>query len=246
VSDDLTGAVALVTGATSGIGQAIALLLAERGAEVVVHGRSAPRGATTVAMIEEAGGTARFVAADLADPDAVAGLARQAGPVDVLVNNAAVYAFGPLLEATAEAFDLHMATNARGPLLLTAAVARGMVARGAGAIVNITTGAVSTPARSGGIYVASKAALDHMTLVWADELGAAGVRVNAVAAGPTRTPGLEVYGDEVIDSLGQATILGRAGDPREIAEAVAFLASPLAGFITGAIVEVRGGRPALS
>jgi NAD(P)-dependent dehydrogenase (short-subunit alcohol dehydrogenase family) len=242
---ELEGKAALVTGATAGIGEAVAFALAAQGADVIVHGRDVARGAATVEAIKQLGANARFIAADLADPNVIRGLAEEAGPVDVLVNNAALYQFGPMLEATAEFFDKHMAVNARAPMLLTAALAPGMMERGGGAVVNITTGAVSTPVRGGGVYVASKAALDHMTLVWADELGPSGVRVNAVSSGPTRTPGLEAQGEEIVEALGRSTIIGRTGHPREIADAVAFLASPRASFITGAIIDVRGGIPAL-
>jgi NAD(P)-dependent dehydrogenase (short-subunit alcohol dehydrogenase family) len=242
---ELEGKTALVTGATAGIGEAVAFALAAQGADVVVHGRDGARGAATVEAIKQLGANARFIAADLADPNVIKGLADEAGPIDVLVNNAALYQFGPILEATAEFFDKHMAVNARAPMLLTAALAPGMMERGGGAVVNITTGAVSTPVRGGGVYVASKAALDHMTLVWADELGPSGVRVNAVSSGPTRTPGLEAQGEGIVEALGRSTIIGRAGHPREIADAVVFLASPRASFITGAIIDVRGGIPAL-
>lgn len=245
VPRELCGRTALVTGATSGIGEAVAATLAARGAQVVVHGRDPGRGAATVDRISAAGHAARFVAADLTDPDAVRHLAEEAGPVDILVNNAAVYRFGPLLETTAAAFDLHMATNTRAPLLLVAALAPAMAERGAGAIVNITTGAVATPVRGGGVYAASKVALDHLTRTWADELGGAGVRVNAVAAGPTRTPGMRAHGDGLADALGRTTTaLGRAADPAEIAEVVAFLACARSGYITGTVVEARGGIPA--
>jgi NAD(P)-dependent dehydrogenase (short-subunit alcohol dehydrogenase family) len=244
MAQEFDGTVALVTGATAGIGREVALTLAARGAQVVVHGRDPERGAETVAAITKSGGSARFIAADLADPDAAQALADAAGPVDVLVNNAAVYQFGPMLDATTESFDRHMATNVRAPMLLVAALAPAMVERGRGSIVNISTGAVSTPVRGGGVYVASKAALDHFTRVWADELGPAGVRVNAVAPGPTRTPGMDALGDGLVDALGKTTVLGRAGEPSDIAEAVAFLASDRAAFITGTIVDVRGGIPA--
>ncbi|WNZ11675.1 SDR family oxidoreductase [Streptomyces sp. 11x1] len=247
MSLELKGKTALITGATAGIGRAVASTLAELGAAVVVHGRAAERGSSVVEEISAAGGTARFVAADLADPDAVHKLAEAAGPVDVLVNNAGVFQFGPMLEATAEAFDLHMAVNTRAPMLLVAALAPAMAKRGFGVVINITTGAVSTPVRGGGVYVSSKVALDYLTRVWADELGPSGVRVNAVAAGPTRTRGMQARGADLADTLGRTTTaLGRAADPREIAEVVAFLASPRSGYVTGAVVEARGGAPAHS
>jgi NAD(P)-dependent dehydrogenase (short-subunit alcohol dehydrogenase family) len=243
MSTDFLGRTVLVTGSTSGIGQAIAIAFAMRGAHVIAHGRDATRGATVVEELIQHDAKARFVGADLSDPAEIHRLAASAGPVDILVNNAAIYEFGALLQATADGFDRHMATNARAPMLLVGALAPGMIERGGGAIVNVTTAAVSTPVPGGGVYVASKAALDHMTQVWADELGPSGVRVNAVASGPTRTPGLEAFGDEVVDSLATSTILGRTGRPEEIAQVVTFLASDSASFITGAIVEARGGKP---
>lgn len=237
----LTGSSALVTGATSGIGRAIALQLADRGAVVVVHGRSAERGAETVRQIENNGGKARFVAADLNQPDHVRKLADEAGPVDVLINNAGIFKFGGTVDSTDADFDLHVNVNMRAPYILVQKLAPGMVERGRGAIVNISTLAATTPKHNGGIYGATKAGLELLTRVWADEFGPAGVRVNAVAAGPTDTPGTEAT-PGLLEELAAITALRRVADASEIASAVIFLASFDASYVNGAILNVTGGE----
>lgn len=130
---------ALVTGATSGIGRAIALQLAQRGAEVVVHGRSAERGDEVVRQIESGGATARFVAAELSDAAQVRRLAAEAGPVDILINNAGVFIFGDTVDTDDDVFDEHVNVNMRAPYILVQELAPGMADRGRGAIVNIST-----------------------------------------------------------------------------------------------------------
>ena len=244
MTDNLDGAVALVTGATSGIGEATAVKLAQLGAAVIVHGRDADRGAAVVKGIQAGGGQARFLAADLSHPDEVRRLAQEAGDVDILVNNAGVYQFGSTFDVDDATFDLHINTNLRAPFLLVKHLEPAMAARGAGAVVNVSTFGASVAGKLGGIYGASKAALELMTLVWADEFGPSGVRVNAVAAGPTRTPGTAVYG-EMAEALGHAFALGRTADAREIAEAVVFLASPAASYVNGAVLQVHGGLKAV-
>jgi NAD(P)-dependent dehydrogenase (short-subunit alcohol dehydrogenase family) len=244
MTNDLNGSTALVTGATAGIGEATAVKLAGHGAAVIVHGRNADRGAAVVKEIQAAGGHARFLAADLTDPDGVRRLAQAAGDVDILVNNAGVYQFGSTLDVDDATFSLHIDTNLRAPFLLVKHLAPGMSARGVGAIVNVSTFGASVAGKMGGIYGASKAALELMTLVWADEFGPSGVRVNAVAAGPTRTPGTAVYG-EMAEALGNAFALGRTADAGEIAEAIVFLASPAASYVNGAVLPVHGGLKAV-
>jgi len=241
----LSGSTALVTGATSGIGREIALQLADRGAEVVVHGRSAERGAETVRDVENSGGKARFVAADLGKADEVRRLAAEAGAVDILINNAGIYRFGDTPDTTDADFDEQMNTNLRAPYILVQELVPGMAARGNGAVVNVSTLAASTPARQGGIYGASKAALELLTRVWADEFGASGVRVNAVAAGPTETPGTAVT-PGLVEGLGATTALARPAEPSEIASAIVFLSSPDASYVNGAVLHATGGQRAVS
>ena len=143
----LEGQRALVTGATSGIGRAVALQLARDGAEVLVHGRDAARGAETVQEITDAGGKASFVAADLTDGADVQRLAGDVGEVDILINNAGVYRFAPTVDTTDADFDDHFDTNLRAPYILVQKLVPGMVERGHGTVVNVTTVAASTRAQ---------------------------------------------------------------------------------------------------
>jgi NAD(P)-dependent dehydrogenase (short-subunit alcohol dehydrogenase family) len=241
----LEGSTALVTGATSGIGQAVALQLAGLGAEVVVHGRSAGRGDKTVGAIEDAGGKARFVAADLAKPDEVRRLAGDAGPVDILVNNAGVYRFGATADTDDAFFDEHVNLNLRAPYLLVQQLVPAMAERGKGAVVSLSTVAASTPARQAGIYGATKAGLELLTRVWADEFGPSGVRVNAVSAGPTETPGSAAI-PGLTRGMATTTTLGRVASPDEIASVVSFLASPAASYVNGAVLHATGGQLAIA
>jgi NAD(P)-dependent dehydrogenase (short-subunit alcohol dehydrogenase family) len=235
----------LVTGGTSGIGRAAAERFAAAGAEVVISGRSAERGAEVVDAITAAGGRARFIAADLASAEAAEELAAAAGPVDVLVNNVGIFPFGATHEVPLADLRAVLDVNVVAPFLLTAALAPGMASRGGGAIVNVSTMVAGFGLPGMSAYSASKAALELLTKVWAAEYGPQGVRVNAVAPGPTRTPGTAVMGDEAIARLAATLPLGRAASPDEIASAIVFLASDEASFVTGAIVPVDGGRRAV-
>ncbi|GIM90671.1 SDR family NAD(P)-dependent oxidoreductase [Paractinoplanes toevensis] len=239
---DLSGRTALVTGATAGIGRAVALQLAARGADVVVHGRDPHRGAEVVTEIARTGGRARFVAADLTDADEVAQLAAEAGDVDILVNNAGIYAFTSTPDTSAQSFDRHVAINTRAPFLLVGALAPGMAKRGRGAIVNVTSTAATSAAPVGAAYGASKAAVELLTRSWATEFGAAGVRVNGVSPGPVRTAGTERMLGENVEILGQANLRGRVGDPEEIAEVVLFLVDDRSSYINGTVVVANGGE----
>jgi NAD(P)-dependent dehydrogenase (short-subunit alcohol dehydrogenase family) len=241
----LAGSTALVTGATSGIGREIALQLAERGADVVVHGRSAERGAKAVRDIENAGGKARFVAADLNSADDVRRLAAEAGQLDILINNAGIYKFGGTLDVHDAIFDEHVNINLRAPYILVQQLVPGMVGRGRGVVVNVSTVAASVPTTGAGIYGATKAGLEQLTRVWADEFGTSGVRVNAVAAGPTDTPGVAVM-PGVLEAVAATTTLNRPAEVSEIANAVIFLSSAEASYVNGAVLHATGGQRAIA
>jgi NAD(P)-dependent dehydrogenase (short-subunit alcohol dehydrogenase family) len=236
---DLEGKVALVTGATSGIGRAAAVQLAAQGATVIVHGRDATRGGAVVAEIENAGGSARFVGADLGEPAEALRLAEEVGDVDILVNNAGFAWFGPSAQLDAKTLDQLFAANVQAPYLLVSVLAPKMVARGDGVIINLASRAGTVGQPNTAAYGASKAALASLARSWAAEYGPAGIRVNAVSPGPVYTNAAE---REVFDSLGETTVLGRAGQPHEVAEVIGFLASPRASYITGTNVAVDGGR----
>jgi NAD(P)-dependent dehydrogenase (short-subunit alcohol dehydrogenase family) len=234
----------LVTGSTAGIGRATAMLFARRGATVVITGRDTKRGAQTVAAIEAEGGRAEFIAADLNDIESVRRLAEQVGEVDVLVNNAATHRSAPTLEQDVESFDMTFDVNVKAPFFLTAALLPKMIARGSGAIVNISAMGASVAAPDAiTVDAAAKAALASFTRSWAAAFGANGIRVNTVAPGTTRTEN-RTLGDG-LERLGSATPLRRTAHPTEIAEAIVFLASPQASYITGATVAVDGGYTAI-
>jgi NAD(P)-dependent dehydrogenase (short-subunit alcohol dehydrogenase family) len=241
--DNLEGRRALVTGATSGIGRAIAVELAQSGAEVVVHGRDGGRGAETVSEITDAGGKASFAAADLSDAVDVQWLANDVGDVDVLINNAGIALFGSTAEFDGAAFDKMFASNVRAPFFLVAALAPAMAERGHGSIVSVSSMAGGVGMAGGAAYGATKAALEAMTRAWAVEYSANGVRVNAIAPGPVYTP--SPSGSDFTRALGETTPMQRAAQPQEIAQTVAFLASDRASYITGTTLAADGGRRAI-
>jgi NAD(P)-dependent dehydrogenase (short-subunit alcohol dehydrogenase family) len=240
----LAGKAALVTGATSGIGRAVAERLAREGAQTILSGRDRDRGEEVVAAIRSSGDAARFVRADLAKLEDVKRLAAESGQVDILVNNAGVFPFGPTSETGEEAFDLAFDVNVKAPFFLTAAIAPQMLARGGGVIINISTMVASFGLNGQALYGASKAAIELLTKAWTDEYGPGGVRVNAVAPGPTRTPGTEPMG-AALDQIAATLPARRAANAEQIASVVAFLASEEASFIYGAVVHADGGRVAV-
>jgi NAD(P)-dependent dehydrogenase (short-subunit alcohol dehydrogenase family) len=255
---ELTGKTALVTGGTGGIGGESAKLLAAAGAHVVITGRDSERGSAVVKAITESGGEARFVPADLTDPRSLRALVEAVSEVDILVNNASRFPMGPTVPQDATfgapdgvdsfditSFDAAFATNVRAPFQLTAAFAPAMVAKGSGAIVNVSSMAARIGMPGLPVYSATKAALESLTRTWAAELSPSGVRVNTVAPGPTRTDMvLANMGEEGAAQVGATTLLGRLATPREIAEVILFLATDRAAYLTGATIAADGGRTA--
>jgi NAD(P)-dependent dehydrogenase (short-subunit alcohol dehydrogenase family) len=243
------GKTALVTGGNSGIGRAAAQALAERGAHVVLSGRDPARGAGAVAAIRGGGGSADFISVDLGDEASARSLARQAaelggGHVDILVNNAGIYPFGPTHEATEKDFDRVYNLNVKVPFFLVAELAPAMAERGGGAIVNVSTMVAEFGMAQMALYGSSKAALVLLTKSWAAEYGPAGVRVNAVSPGPTRTEGMADSLD-ALEQLAATTPSGRPGVPEEVASAIVYLASDEASWVHGVLLPVDGGRVAV-
>src|SRR5689334_21556268 len=240
---------ALITGGTSGIGRATAKKLAQLGIHVLVVGRNAERGKNTVDEIRGAGGKADFISSELRDADSARDVAKRAielgnAHVDILINNAGIYPFGPTHETTEEQFDRVFSINVKVPYFLVAELAPLMAKRGKGAIVNLSTMAADYGAPGMSLYGSSKAAINLLTKTWAAEYGPSGVRVNAVSPGPTRTEGTDAMG-EGLEQLAAQAPAGRPATANEIAEAIVFLATDRASFIHGAKLAVDGGRTAV-
>ncbi|MGW0161368.1 SDR family NAD(P)-dependent oxidoreductase [Mycobacterium sp. NPDC003323] len=238
----LDGRTALVTGGTAGIGLASARLLAEAGATVLIAGRDQIRGKTAAAGID---GDVRFIQADMGDLDSVRELVRQSGDVDILVNNAARFPGAATVDQEVQSFESTFDTNVRGLYFLVAGLVPGMLARGAGSIINVTSLVASKGVPGASVYSASKAAVESLTRTWAAEFGPRGVRVNTVAPGPTDTEGVVAEWGDTNAELGRALPMGRTAEPVEIAQAVLFLASPASSFVTGVTLHADGGGAAV-
>jgi NAD(P)-dependent dehydrogenase (short-subunit alcohol dehydrogenase family) len=240
---------ALITGGTSGIGRATAKKLALLGIHVVVVGRSAERGKRTVDEIRAEGGKADFISSDLHEAASVREVAKRAielgnGHVDILINNAGIYPFGPTHEMTEEQFDRVFSLNVKAPYFLVAELAPLMAKRGKGAIVNLSTMVADYGAPGMSLYGSSKAAINLLTKTWTAEDGPSGVRVNAISPGPTRTEGTDAMG-EGLEQLAAQGPAGRPATADEIAEAIVFLATDRSSFVYGAKLAVDGGRTAI-
>jgi NAD(P)-dependent dehydrogenase (short-subunit alcohol dehydrogenase family) len=246
---DLKDRTALVTGSTSGIGKATALALAARGARVLVVGRNERRAKDVVAEIEGGGGSATYRLTTLGDLESARDLVQWAteagdGHVDILINNAGVALLGPSSAATEAEFDETFALNVKVPFFLVASLAPAMAERGWGSIVNVSTMVASFGQAGMAMYGASRAALELLTKAWAAEYGPSGVRVNAVAPGPTRTALMEAVPEEMVNQLAALAPAGRVAQPAELAAAIVFLASDDASFVHGVTLAVDGGRVA--
>jgi 3-oxoacyl-[acyl-carrier protein] reductase len=248
MSIPLAGQVAVVTGASKGIGAEIARQVAAAGAAVVVHFSSDPDGADhVVSKIAEAGGTAVAIRANLSNPGEIKRLfgavAERFGKLDLLVNNAGVYEFGAVGEITPEHYHRVFDVNVLG-LLLATQEAVALFPPSGGNIVNVSSVAAQSPLVGGSVYSASKAAVDAITKAHAKELGSRQIRVNAVSPGMVNNravEGVESGTSEFQRLIESQTPLGRIGLPADVAPAVVFLASKSASWITGEVLVMSGG-----
>jgi NAD(P)-dependent dehydrogenase (short-subunit alcohol dehydrogenase family) len=243
--------VVLITGALTGIGRAAAIAFAKEGARVVVSGRRDKEGKALEAELTGLGADAFFVRADVRHDEDVAALLEATvarfGQVDAAVNNAGTEGQpGPVLQQTAESYAATFETNVLGTLLCMKHEMRVMQAQGNGSIINISSTYGHKGAAGASVYSASKHAVEGLTKSAALECAASGVRVNAVAPGPTDTDMLDRFtgNPQRKAAMASAVPLGRAGRPEEIARVIVFVASAAASFLTGQIVAVDGGKSA--
>jgi NAD(P)-dependent dehydrogenase (short-subunit alcohol dehydrogenase family) len=237
--------IAIVTGAGQGIGRGIAICLARYGAHVIVVDQAPERIASVVGEIEALGAQALGVPTDVSSADDVQKMVRQSltrfGKIDILVNNAGRLVVKPLVEQTEEDWDRVLDVNLKGVFLCCRYVVPEMIARKRGAIVNIASIAAFHVTVPHVPYAASKAGVVTLTRDLAYEVGRMGIRVNAIAPGPIETPMVGNISDAQRQAIAKSILLGRMGQPEDIGEAVAFLASDAASFITGATLPVSGG-----
>ena len=249
MSGRLQGKTALVTGATSNIGRAIAVAFAAEGAHVIVGGRDAERGADVVDEIAAGGGRAQFLAAELdGSADASRRLAAAATDalgqtIDVLVNNAGIFPGATTAATDERSFDEVYAVNVKAPFFLTAVIAPQMAARGDGAIINLGSWVARLGIPVGALYASTKGAMETLTRAWAAEFGPAGVRVNAISPGVvrTRSPG-DSGADDPAEIMMHGTPAATVGRAQDIASAAVYLAGDEARFVHGTVIDVDGGR----
>jgi 3-oxoacyl-[acyl-carrier protein] reductase len=242
----LEGKVAIVTGASRGIGRAIALRLAGAGADVLVHGTNVALLSALAGEVEAMGRRAAVLAGDVADAATAEAAVKLAGErfgaVDLLVNNAGVTTRSSTLEMAMEDWQRVLDVNLTGTLHFCRAVLPGMIERRSGVIVNVSSTTGKTPHRNAApAYGASKAAVNYLTMHLAHEMAPHGIRVNAVCPGPVETDMTGQWSEEYRERAERGVPLGRLGTAEEIAGVVLFLASDLSGFVTGETVNANGG-----
>jgi 3-oxoacyl-[acyl-carrier protein] reductase len=239
---DLKDTVALVTGATSGIGAEIARVFAAHHASVAVVGRNAERGEGVVKEIEEKGGTAIFIKADMSTEKDVADMfsavEKKFGKLNIVVNNAGIFVQAALEDLTAAQVDETFSTNVRASILI-AKLAMPYLKKTEGTIINMSSMVGVRPMGNSYIYAASKAAIINLTQLTAKNYAPAHIRINAICPGTIQTP---IFGGKDVSGVAKTIPLGRVGQPGDIASVALFLASPAAAYVTGQIIVVDGGQ----